>query len=588
MKAAVLLLSLLIVPSASAQKKKGPLFIPSDQVYSAARTLAGDSASWPVVVALAERDAERNGFLLPAAAQPRLAELAKMHADMRLGRRFFANLLKAGARVFAPERMNAAAALSAEFDRQVRDGSLDGALRAGARFLTAVDDVAKEVEEERREDVDALVAKRQGEVSKRKGLLGRWDEARLGDLLKRSDGVRTGEASFAQLSFTDGVDVMVDPNSTLLIRESTMDRLDRSIRRDIALVRGGLLATLTAGAKERNDLRLQAGSSRSEVRSGKFWASAVEERRVRLSNYDGTMKVSATGAAVQLGANEGTVVEQGRPPMTPVRLLPPPELLWPRIDSTVYTPELPLAWRPVPGAKGYRVELSAAKDFTADPHTAAVSAPAYRLQNLKLGLLYARVTAVDALGLRGMESPVYTIVRVEDKLPPAIHVNGWETDRKYTILPAVTIGGTTEPDAQFSADGRAVPVAPDGSFTLTVPVGRSERQVRLRAADRSGNARERLLSVMPMDTAVVMAVEWNAPLDEGVLRPATVEIAGRGRSYPSVRITAVHGDQTAEARTDAQGHWALSLRRIAGLSLTLTFESLTDNAVIGTRTLQVE
>jgi hypothetical protein len=569
-------------------QQRTPIFFGAGEIYSTTAALTGDSATWPIVLSLAIRDVDRNGFLIDPPAIQQLRSFSKVHADIRTGRRYLGHLLKAGARVFAPEKLNAAADLSRRYDSTIVAGSLSGAVTAAAAYLTALDEIAKEIEAKRTEEVDALVAQRNGDVTKRKGVLGTWTEALKGDRLKQSDGVKTGDASFAQLAFTDGVDVMIDPNSTVMIRESKMDRLDQSIRRDIALVRGGLLTTLTASAKERNTLRLQAGSSQSEVRSGKFWASATEERRVKLSNYDGTMKVSANKEEVQLAANEGTVVETGKPPMKPVQLLNPPKLHWERIDSTIYGPDVLLAWSAVPNSAEYRAEISPSKEFNRDIRSFSSAAASFRLRNIPLGILYLRLYAVDKLGLRGIESSIYTIVRIEDTQPPPIHVNGWETDRKYTILPTVVVSGTTEPDAIVSIDGKQQAVRPDGSFSFEINTGNVEKQIRLTAVDRSGNTRKRILSVVPMDTNVVTRIDWNGVVNGTTVTPSSNEISGRGTSYPSISITVTHGDQTSVVRTDSQGNWAFSLRRIPDRPITLVFESLTDSTIITTRILQVE
>lgn len=569
-------------------QQRTPIFFGAGEIYATTAALTGDSAAWPIVLSLATRDVERNGFLIDQSARQQLNSFSKVHADIRTGRRYLGHLLKAGARVFAPDQLNAAADFSRRYDSAVVAGSLSGAVTAAAKYLGALDAVANEIEEKRTEEVDALIAQRNGDVTKRKGVLGPWTTAAKGDLLKQSDGVKTGEASFAQLAFTDGVDVMLDPNSTVMIQESKMDRLDQSIRRDIALVRGGLLTTLTASAKERNTLRLQAGSSQSEVRSGKFWASAVEERRVKLSNYDGTMKVSANKEEVQLAANEGTVVETGKPPMKPVQLLNPPTLNWNRIDSTIYGSDLLLTWSAVPNSAEYRAEISPSKEFNRDLRSFSSAAASFRLRNIPLGILYLRLYAVDKFGLRGIESSVYTIVRIEDTQPPPIHVNGWETDRKYTILPTVVVSGSTEPDAALSIGGIRQTVRPDGSFSFEINTGKVEKQIRLTAVDRSGNTREQILSVVPMDSNIVTHIDWNGVVNGATVTPSSNEISGRGTSYPSVRITVTHGDQTSVVRTDSQGNWAFSLRRIPDRPITLVFESLTDSAIITTRTLQVE
>jgi hypothetical protein len=580
--------SLYIITALLSGIVQAQITFPSGELNAKSIALTGDAAAWPVLLSFAERDEAANAFTLSADALVQIKKFSQLHAKMKEGRTFFDKLLKAGARVFAAEELQRATSYASEYGTYLQSGNVAELTRVGGLYLRSLELIRKEIEQKRNEDIDALIAEKNGDVNKRKGFLGEWKAAQKGELLAQADGLRTGDASFAQLAFTDGVEVMVDPNSTVVIRESKMDKLDQSVRRDIALVKGSLLTKLTESAKERNNFTFQAGTSESQVRSGKFWASAVEERRVKLSNYDGTMDVAANKGKVRLKMNEGTIVEKGKDPLPPVTLLASPQLVWNGIDSVIYSDNFMLRWTMVPASVGYKVELCRSKEFNTAVRTLSPVQTNLRLENVELGLVYIRLTAVDKLGLRGMESPVYKLMRVEDKLPPAIYVNGWETDRRYTALSALTITGSTEADAAFTVNGKTTALDRNGLFTLTVGVDQSEKQLTLRSTDRSGNARERLLSVVPIDTLRASAADWNCTVDGNVLRPATAEISAHGTAYPSMKVTVTHGEQSTTVQTDSQGNWAVSVRHQKGTQLTLVFESISDNIVVATKTYRVE
>ncbi|MFA6456313.1 MAG: FecR domain-containing protein [Bacteroidota bacterium] len=583
MKSIKLLFFLLCASLATAQIK-----FPSGDIQKKAQELTGDAAAWPVIVSFAERDVESNTFSLSKEALAQVKKFTLLHSQVKDGKGFFNKLLKAGARVFAPEELQAATVLGAEYDARVKEGNFTELTKAGGLYLQSLDQIKKTIERKRNEAIDALLAEKNGAVTKRKGFLGDWKDAQKGDLLAQADGLRTGEASFAQLAFTDGVEVMIDPNSTVVVRASTMDKLDQRVRRDIALVKGSLLTKLSESAKERNNFTFQAGTSESQVRSGKFWASAVEERRVKLSNYDGTMEVSANKGKVHLRSNEGTIVEKGKDPLPPIPLLAAPMLPWNGIDSVIYTDELMLRWNSIVSSTGYTVDLCKSKAFNTEMKTYTSPQTMVRLEKIDLGIVYVRLTAIDKFGLRGMESPVYQILRVEDKLPPAVNINGWETDRRYTALTRLTIAGSTEPDALFTVNGKTVALDVNGSFSITVPVEQSERQVSLKATDRSGNTRERLLSIVPIDTNRVITIDWNCPVEGLLLTPATDVITARGTAYPSMKVLVTHGDRQTAVQTDSQGNWAVSVQHLTGVQLTLVFESISDNIVVATKTYRVE
>ena len=578
------LLTIVLLCSAAAAQTT----FPSGDVMRKSTELTGDAAAWSVVLSFAQRNEEANTFTLNKEALVQIKKFAQLHAKVKDGKEFFAKLLKAGARVFAPEELARATRYGVQYDSCVKEGNYTELTKSGGLYLQSLENIRKEIEQKRNESIDALIAEKNGAVDKRKGFLGAWGAANKGDLLAQADGIRTGDASFAQLAFTDGVEVMVDANSTVVIRESKMDRLDQSVRRDIALMKGSLLTKLTESAKERNNFTFQAGSSESQVRSGKFWASAIEERRVKLSNYDGTMDVSANKGKVKLKSNEGTVVEKGKDPLPPIPLLAAPQLAWNGIDSVIYADALPLRWNGVAGSTGYRVELCKTKEFNSNIKAFSTTLPALKLENIELGVIFVRLTGVDKFGLRGMESPVYRILRVEDKLPPAIYVEGWETDRRYTALNRVTIKGSTEADATFRVNGNVAELDENGGFSLAVAMEQGEKQITLRSTDRSGNSRDRVLSLVPIDTNRVARIDANCPLANGVLTPATGEITLRGTAYPSMKVTVKHGDQMSVVQTDSQGNWAVSVRTVRGEQLSLVFESISDNITVISRSYQVE
>ncbi len=550
--------------------------------------LTGDASAWSIVVSFAERDEITNSFTLSKDALIQIKKFELLHKKIKERKLFFNKLLKAGARVFAAEELQRATAFGVAYDRNVKEGNFSEATKNGEFYLLSLEKIRKEIEQKRNEDIDALIAEKNGDVNKRKGFLGEWNAAIKGDLLTQADGLRTGDASFAQLAFTDGVEVMIDPNSSVVIRQSKMDKLDQSIRRDIALVKGSLLTKLTESAKERNNFTFQAGTSESQVRSGKFWASAVEERRVKLSNYDGTMDVSASKGTVRLKSNEGTIVEKGKDPLPPIPLLSPPQLSWNGIDSVIYSNNFLLQWNSVQYSIGYKVELCKTKEFNTNTKLFSTTQPSLPLENVELGIVFVRLTAVDKFGLRGIESPTYKLLRVEDKLPPAIYIDGWDTDRRYTALPRITVKGTTEADASLLVNARSLALDANGAFSITVAVEKFEKQLDLKSTDRSGNSRERILSIVQIDTNRVATIDWNCPVEGSILTPTSEEISAHGTAYPSMKITVTHGEQTSTVQTDSQGNWAISVKRVKGNQMTLVFESISDNIIVVTKSYQVE
>ena len=128
----------------------------------------------------------------------------------------------------------------------------------------------------------------------------------------------------------------------------------------------------------------------------------------------------------------------------------------------------------------------------------------------------------------------------------------------------------------------------NGAFTITVAVEKVEKQLNLKSTDRSGNSRQRILSIVQIDTNRVTNIDWNCPVEGMILTPTSEEISAHGTAYPSMKIHVTHGQQTSVVQTDSQGNWAISVKRITGAQLMLVFESISDNIIVVTKTYQVE
>jgi hypothetical protein len=291
---------------------------------------------------------------------------------------------------------------------------------------------------------------------------------------------------------------------------------------------------------------------------------------------------------VTLQSNQGTVVENGKPPLQPIDLLPAPELSWSRADTVIYTDQLKLEWKKIPGAVHYQIEASPSKDFDREIKRFSSTAASFELTGIPLAATYVRLQSIDRYSLRGIDSPVYKIIRTKNTQPPPIQIDGWDMDRSYTVLKSVTIHGKTAAYVKLTINDVLVHLDPMGTFTYTAPVGRLETQLNITAVDQSGNTSRRLLSIVPMDTAQVFRVDWNCPAADSIVRPTGETVEARGTAYPHVRVTAEFGTQKITVMTSSEGMWAVSLKILKGEDLRLTFESLNDNRSIGTKTWRVE
>ncbi len=560
------------------QRERGYVFKAGD-LMAVSQRLAGDSAAWQIVVASAERRTSTNEFILSATAQKILRTFSTLRTKVNRERTTLSRLVKRGAPILAEQEfLKTSNALQAH-DQAVAKGEIAKALQEGESFLLLLPTLSKAVEARRTEAVEAKLKTKTGDVDKRKGLLGSWQQADIGDLFAESDGIRTGTNSTAALAFIDGSQIVINPNTSAVVRTSRIDKLERTAQANIALIKGSLLSQLSKQAQESGSFKLSAGGSEAIIRSGKFWASVNEASTTRIANYEGTMEVKAGKMAVTLKKNQGTVVLKGKEPTLPVELLPAPRLQWNALDTVIFRNELLLRWNPVANTTKYQIEVCSERNFSENVQTYSTSATSFLLKNLPNETRFVRLQAFDKLGLRGADSPTYRILRSPDTEPPFIFVQEFpvqtsDTLTRYITLLQLDIQGETEPNAALLKDGEPIAVSPNGTFQFLVSLENlSEKFILLSAFDAAKNRRNLVLRLVPIRQERLAQMKWNCAVVGDTLLSNGLPIQVYGVAYPNLSLLLTHGSKTFTATADANGKWAIVVEPLANQTLTVSFEA---------------
>jgi len=560
------------------QRERGYVFN-AGELMQVSQRLAGDSAAWQIVVASAERRTSTNEFVLSTTAQKILRTFSTLRAKVNRERATLSRLVKRGAPILAEQEfLKTSSALQAH-DQAVAKGDIAKAMQEGESFLLLLPTLSKAVEARRTEAVEAKLRTKTGDVDKRKGLLGAWQQAEIGDLFAESDGIRTGTNSTAALAFIDGSQIVINPNTTAVVRTSRIDKLERTAQANIALIKGSLLSQLSKQAQESGAFKLSAGKAEAIIRSGKFWASVNEASATRIANYEGTMEVKAGKMAVTLKKNQGTVVLKGKEPTPPVELLPAPRLQWNALDTVIFRNELLLRWNPVANTTKYQIEVSSERNFSQNVQTYSTSATSFLLKNLPNETRFVRLQAFDKLGLRGADSPTYRILRSPDTEPPFIFVQDFpiqkgDTLTRYITLLQLDIQGETEPNATLLKDGTPIEVAPNGTFQFSVSLENlSEKLILLSAFDAAKNRRNLVLRLVSIRQERLVQMKWNCAVVGDTLISNGLPIQVYGTAYPNLLLSLTHGNRTYSVAADAKGNWAIALEPLANQTLTVSFEA---------------
>ncbi|HYU41192.1 MAG TPA: FecR domain-containing protein [Vicinamibacteria bacterium] len=336
-----------------------------------------------------------------------------------------------------------------------------------------------------------------------------WVNADRAMVLRKSDLVRTGPGSAAEITFFDGTVVHVRPDSLITIEETSEDPSTK--RRKVAW-------HISSGEVQFNAPRPGAGGSEREIstptlrtttREAAAGGVAVQESgESNIKLYSGTAKVETkTGETLQLEANTQVKVDAAGK-AAPAHSLPPvPALLAPQ-HQTEITYQDParattlLVWKPVPGAAGYHVMLDYNAYFNRPlVDRSGITESSVEVRGLDVGKYYWRVAAVDKDGVEGSFSDFarFTVSRPQGGArgtgdPPPILIESIEV--RQNIL---QVRGRTEPGATLTVNGQRVDVAADGGFNefIQLPAEKAGRQIVVfRAVGINGGVAQTQRSVM--------------------------------------------------------------------------------------------
>ena len=337
-----------------------------------------------------------------------------------------------------------------------------------------------------------------------------WVPADTATVLRKSDLVRTGTGSAAEIAFFDGTIVHVRPDSLITIEETAEDPSTK--QRKVAW-------HISSGEVNFQTVRRSASGSAAEISTPTVRTTAAEQTEggirvaqsgdsdVRIWKGSGQVE-TRTGERVSLGPSEAVAVDANGK-AAPKKVLPPvPTLLAPPHQAEITYPDparatTMLAWKAVPGATSYHVMLDYSAYFNRPiVDRGGIADSSVQLQGLDTGKYYWRVAAVDKEGVEGAYSEFarFTVVRrggpgTAGGPPPPLAIQ--ELELRTNIL---QIKGRTEPGATVTVNGQRVDVQNDGTFNEFITLDKPGRQmVVVRATGLAGGVNEQRRQVVVGD-----------------------------------------------------------------------------------------
>lgn len=550
-------LSLLLLCLALPVQAQQDVRFPAGELNKKSFQILGDSSAWPVLYQQAEYDALTNSFVAKGSKTDLFKKFKLSHTAVLSAKESRSSLIRNGAKLFAEKELTALNQSLDAYDQAIGNGNLADCLKLADQVQSALKQTREALDQNRVQSVSARLEERIGSVFQRKGLLGSWNDTVTGNFFEENDGIKTLKESQATLEFKDGSEVVVEELTIATVKAARIDRLNQQVKTEVTLVNGSLLAKIAENSKQNRSFNLNLGTTKSDLQTSKFWANKSADKKIQMSNYDGEAKLTASNVSVTLKKNQGTVVVEGKAPQLPVDLLPSPKMFWPRQDSIIFQSSIVFKWTPVKNSKSYQVELAKDSDFKTVFSRPRVSATSLQTELPLDEPVFVRIQAFDSQDIRGGDSPTYRVIRNDDKIPPAIFLNGITSDQVYIPGSDYQLTGQTEAFATLISNEKPVEIKPDGSFSLSGVLREQNFYFRLKVTDRAGNSRERKLTVTRMDTTKMSVINWNIPVKERTLTIGSTTITASGKAYPNIKVTLTQGGQIQSVQTSPDGDWAI-------------------------------
>ncbi|MBP6366359.1 MAG: FecR domain-containing protein [Nitrosomonas sp.] len=227
----------------------------------------------------------------------------------------------------------------------------------------------------------------------------------MGMQLLAGDEIRSAEDAFVTIEFAD--------KSLLRVQENTQLRLenmrilgDQGLFDTLIDLREGRTESSVPSKSEKGiRFRIKTPPAITSVRGTDFRVGATEGKSVTSSEVlTGMVEIEGGKKQVKVPAGFGAVTAQDKPPMSPVKLLPPPDLS----ETNHYYQKLPLViqFNALSGAQAYRAQIAIDRNFRNLWSEFTTASLPFRDGNIPDGDYWLRVRGIDRLQIEGMDAAI--------------------------------------------------------------------------------------------------------------------------------------------------------------------------------------
>lgn len=326
-----------------------------------------------------------------------------------------------------------------------------------------------------------------------------WTTANLNVPLEKGDVVQTLPEGMARISFADNT-VYVVRADTLIVIEENAAHQETKVTNVAVLVTTGTVDLATAKFDGESRVVFANAVARMRQDSRALVKNDPKSEVHEILMTQGSAEVLRGSDRMELGQYE-KVSFSGEQPMRRQRAMGPPLLLRPAnltplMVSDPKTTSLNFAWTPVPGAKAYRVRISANSIFSSMAYDKQTKTNSLKVTGLPEGTYYWAVSSIGANDKESENSDAskFTLVRQPSQKDEILLV----VDSYMQSGKSFVIAGRTEPGARVMVNDEPVfAVNPDGTFKhFTMPFSRpGAHQITITAQNAKGKIATRSKTV---------------------------------------------------------------------------------------------
>jgi hypothetical protein len=259
-----------------------------------------------------------------------------------------------------------------------------------------------------------------------------WKKLSLNDRVVEGSTVRTGKESGIEIRFKNGDSW--DQRSDSTVKVTTARQKGDLDQHKLFLHIGKTITTIKKATGRESRFEIDTPAAVCAARGTEFRTSVDAYEATRSEVLEGRIDIEANNRRLLIEEGEGILVKKGEPPLSPTKLLLPPQLL--NVRAIYKRLPFELAFQKIEGAVSYRVVLARDGEIR-DVLKETMIKPEnmFALSQLNDGTYYLQTQSIDSLGLEGLSSPAGEIKIRVNPVPPFIQtpIEGGEY-RDKTLL----------------------------------------------------------------------------------------------------------------------------------------------------------